>query len=136
LRPLRTGNSSKSWKKAQELRREQQQPSDWLGIRSGPLKISHPESIRGSAREEMICTIRSGRKIPSAVRYGKEARRLRLGFQGASPGDCGPSDVHTESRKPLDREKVRRVYLLEERTRRTDLGRQILSRLPISRQIR
>jgi hypothetical protein len=58
----------RKWAEAQE---EKQQPLDWQEKRSGSL-ISRPESIRGSTWEETIYIIRSGRKIPSAIRFGKK----------------------------------------------------------------
>jgi hypothetical protein len=51
-------------------------------------RFSRPgKSTRGSAREEMICTVRSGEKSRQPSDWARSAQRR---------GDCGPSDVHTE----------------------------------------
>jgi hypothetical protein len=65
--------------------------------KSGPLVYMTRRSSERAYEKRRSTVIGSHSKILSAVRFGEEARRLRLGFQGKIPGDCGPLNVHTGS---------------------------------------
>jgi hypothetical protein len=56
-----------------------------------------------SAQEETICIVRSRGKSCQPSDLAKEQGGYDQGFQGVSPGDCGPSDVHIDTRQPSDR---------------------------------
>jgi hypothetical protein len=98
LRPLRNGNSSKSGKKVQKLRREQQQPSDRLGIRSGPLVFTSRRSSggvhRGGDREPSDLT-----QIPVSHWIGRDAQSLASGVSAQEKGSES-SDLEKMSRYP------------------------------------
>jgi hypothetical protein len=78
LRPLRTCNSSKHWKKAQKLRREHSSHQIDRRERSGPLIFTSREKQEERTEEEII-SHRISLRYPSAIGSGEDAWGLASG---------------------------------------------------------